>query len=229
VLAVDLYGHPADYRALNEVCGRHGLLLVADAAESYGARLDGEPVGRLAKMSTFSFFGNKVLTAGEGGCVTTSDDGLAERMRRLRNHAADPHQRYRFTEVGFNYRMTNVAAAILCAQLERSEPMLARRSRIVARYEEAFADIRVLSAQPTASGVVRAPWMASFLVGGPADVGLRDRLSARLDALGVETRPFFTPIPASRRCRRIKGRPNWTIRSRPTSVGAGSTYPRTPI
>lgn len=195
VIAVDLYGHPADYAALRGLCADHGVLLVSDAAESFGGQVGTEPVGNLADATTFSFFGNKVITSGEGGAVTTSDGELAQRMRLLRNQGMDPQRRYYFPVVGFNYRMTNLAAAVLCAQLERSTDILARREHVIERYEQALPEAALLSRQPVAAGVRRAPWMASFLVGGQGDRDSRDRLARRLDELGVETRPFFTPIP----------------------------------
>ncbi|MET8258869.1 DegT/DnrJ/EryC1/StrS family aminotransferase [Micromonospora sp. NPDC005205] len=195
VIAVDLYGHPADYTALRHLCDRHGLLLVADAAESFGATLDGRPTGSLADVTTFSFFGNKVLTSGEGGCVTTSDAALADRMRLLRNQGMDPQRRYYFPVLGYNYRMTNLCAAVLCAQLERADEIIALRDRVIAGYEEQLADEPALSAQPVAAGVRRAPWMAAFLVGAEGDATSRDALARALARLGVETRPFFVPIP----------------------------------
>ncbi|MCG5441749.1 DegT/DnrJ/EryC1/StrS family aminotransferase [Micromonospora sp. NIE79] len=195
VIAVDLYGHPADYTALRDLCDRHGLLLVADAAESFGATLDGRPTGSLADVTTFSFFGNKVLTSGEGGCVTTSDAALADRMRLLRNQGMDPQRRYYFPVLGYNYRMTNLCAAVLCAQLERADEIIALRDRVIAGYEEQLADEPALSAQPVAAGVRRAPWMAAFLVGAEGDATSRDALARALARLGVETRPFFVPIP----------------------------------
>ncbi|MET7946247.1 DegT/DnrJ/EryC1/StrS family aminotransferase [Micromonospora sp. NPDC005324] len=195
VIAVDLYGHPADYTALRQLCDRHGLLLVADAAESFGATLDGRPTGSLADVTTFSFFGNKVLTSGEGGCVTTSDAALADRMRLLRNQGMDPQRRYYFPVLGYNYRMTNLCAAVLCAQLERADEIIVLRDRVIAGYEEQLADEPALSAQPVASGVRRAPWMAAFLVGAEGDATSRDALARALARLGVETRPFFVPIP----------------------------------
>ncbi|HWB35924.1 MAG TPA: DegT/DnrJ/EryC1/StrS family aminotransferase, partial [Rugosimonospora sp.] len=203
VIAVDLYGHPADYPALRSVCGRHGLLLVADAAESFGATLDGRPTGSLADVSTFSFYANKILTCGEGGAVTTDDAALADRMRLLRNHGMDPDRRYFFPVIGYNYRLTNVAAAMLCGQLDRAAEILAARDRVVDAYERGLAELASLSPQPVAPGVRRSPWMASFLV-GPAGDGVagsgggaptRDELAARLDRAGVQTRPFFIPIP----------------------------------
>jgi perosamine synthetase len=195
VIAVDLYGHPADYPALRELCRPRGILLVADAAESFGARLGEAEAGALADVTTFSFFGNKVLTCGEGGCLTTSDDELADAIRMLRNHGRQPEQHYFFPVVGYNYRLTNIAAAILCAQLERSDSMLASRDAVIATYERHLADVAELHPQPVVADARRAPWMASFLVGPPGDDTTRDRLADRLDRLGVETRPFFVALP----------------------------------
>ncbi|MFF5173151.1 DegT/DnrJ/EryC1/StrS family aminotransferase [Micromonospora sp. NPDC000089] len=195
VIAVDLYGHPADYPALREICGRHGLFLVADAAESLGATLGGRPTGSLADATTFSFFGNKVLTSGEGGCVTTSDTALADRMRLLRNQGMDPQRRYWFPVIGYNYRMTNLEAALLCAQLDRSSDILAGREQVVRGYELHLGDVSLLEPQRVAACVKRSPWMASFLVGPPGRRSARDELARALDRLGVETRPFFVPIP----------------------------------
>ncbi|MDG9675550.1 DegT/DnrJ/EryC1/StrS family aminotransferase [Micromonospora sp. DH14] len=195
VVAVDLYGHPADYTALRALCARHGLFLVADAAESFGARLNDQVSGSLADATTFSFFGNKIITAGEGGCVTTSDPALADRMRLLRNQGMDPHRRYFFPVIGYNYRLTNLAAALLCAQLERADEIIARRDTVIATYERELTAQPLMNPQPVLPGVQRAPWMASFLVGQPGANGLRDELIRRLEALGIETRPFFVPIP----------------------------------
>ncbi|MFV2113142.1 DegT/DnrJ/EryC1/StrS family aminotransferase [Micromonospora sp. LOL_025] len=195
VVAVDLYGHPADYAALRGLCQRHGLLLVADAAESFGAQLHGRPTGDLADATTFSFFGNKVVTSGEGGCVTTSDPALADRMRLLRNQGMDPDRRYYFPVVGYNYRLTNLAAALLCAQLERADEIIARRDAVINAYERELAEHPLLTAQPVLTGVRRAPWMAAFLVGPPGVEGPRDHLARALDLRGVDTRPFFVPLP----------------------------------
>ncbi|MEU8010908.1 DegT/DnrJ/EryC1/StrS family aminotransferase [Micromonospora parva] len=195
VIAVDLYGHPADYPALRKICSRQGLLLVADAAESFGAYLNGRPTGSLADVSTFSFFGNKVITCGEGGCITTSDRALADRMRLLRNQGMDPQRRYWFPVIGFNYRMTNLAAALLCAQLSRADDIIAEREQVIGAYERELAGSS-LHSQPVAEAVRRAPWMASFLVGAEGDEVARDRLARELDRLGVETRPFFVPVSA---------------------------------
>lgn len=194
VMAVDIYGHPADYPDLRKICSDASIMLIADAAESFGGRLGTTPVGALADASTFSFFGNKILTCGEGGCVTTSDDDLAIRMRQLRNQGMDPNRRYHFPVIGYNYRLTNVAAALLCAQLERSELLISRRRKIIETYEEWASGSHFFDAPTTANTAERAPWMASLLVS--PDAGFtRDQLTARLGDVGVETRPFFPPLP----------------------------------
>lgn len=194
VIAVDIYGHPADYPALRRVCASNNVALVADAAESLGGTLDNRPVGSLADATTFSFFGNKILTSGEGGCVTTDDTALADRMRLLRNQGMDPERRYYFPVVGFNYRMTNIAAAVLCAQLERSSHLIGERRRVVNAYNDAFSLNSDLEVPVDAPGVERAPWMASLIVKRNSSVD-RDKLMARLASTGVDTRPFFVPLP----------------------------------
>ncbi|BCB83849.1 GDP-perosamine synthase [Phytohabitans suffuscus] len=222
VVAVDLYGHPADYGALRRLCDRHGLLLVGDAAESFGGRVGDRRVGELADVSTFSFFGNKIITAGEGGCVTTVRADLADRMRLLRNQGMDPRRRYHFVEVGFNYRMTNIAAALLCAQLERVRQIVGRRDEILHRYEEALSG--PLDAQPVAAGVRRAPWMASFLV--PAGRHRTRATGSSRSWTGAGWRPGRSSS-RSRSCRHTRGRSAAPTRSRPTWPGAASTCPPT--
>jgi perosamine synthetase len=192
VIAVHLYGHPADMAALRAVTDRHSLTLIEDAAEAPFATVDGRPVGSLGDVATFSFYGNKIISSGEGGAVTTSDPALAARMRLLRGQGMDPERRYFFPVVGFNYRMTNVAAAIACAQLDRADEMLAARRRLYAAYDEAIAAVPGLSSQPVQPWATISPWLYPVVVESGEDE--RDRLMRELDAEGVETRPFFIPI-----------------------------------
>lgn len=194
IIAVDAYGHPADYESLRAIARRHGLFLLGDAAESFGASVGERPTGSLADATVFSFFGNKIITSGEGGCVTTADPALADRMRLLRGQGMDPQRRYWFPVLGYNYRMTNLCAALLCAQLDRADDIIAARDRVVAGYEEHLAGAPMVTAQPTGPDVRRGPWMASFLIGEQGATDLRDRLARRLSQVGVDTRPFFVPI-----------------------------------
>lgn len=194
IIPVHLLGHPADMDPINEVARTHGLWVVEDAAEATFATYKGRPVGSLGDAATFSFFGNKIITCGEGGAVTFSDSGLERRMRMLRGQGMDPAQRYHFPIVGFNYRLTNVAAAILCGQLERRQAIVSRRQEIVALYAAGLEGVPGIGLRDDAAWAQPAPWLASCLV----DPGLfgcrRDDLAEGLANRGIETRPMFIPI-----------------------------------
>lgn len=194
IIPVHLLGHPADMDPINDLAETHGLWVVEDAAEATFARYKGRPVGSLGRAAAFSFFGNKIITGGEGGAVTFADDGLERRMRMLRGQGMDPDRRYHFPLVGFNYRLTNVAAAILCAQMERRESIAARRREIMALYAAELADVPGIGLRQDASWAEAAGWMASCLV-DPGRFGCRrDELAEALRDRGIETRPLFVPI-----------------------------------
>jgi len=191
VICVHLYGQPADVDALQRICGPRGIALVEDSAQAPFATYRDRPTGGLATAGTFSFFGNKVITCGEGGAVTTDDDALAARMRLLRSHGMSPDRRYWHPVIGYNYRLTNVAAAILCAQLERHRPLLQRRREIFARYEARLAGAPGLRVQADLPGRRRTPWLFSVLVDEEVRGESRDDVIARLADAGLDTRPFF--------------------------------------
>lgn len=191
ILPVHLYGQPADMIRLGAIARKASLVVIEDAAEAPFAALEGRPTGSLGTVGTFSFYGNKVVTAGEGGAVTTQDPALAERMRLLRGQGMHPHRRYEFIEVGFNFRMTNVAAAILCAQLERSRHLLTDRWRVYRTYERRLAWSPLLELQADLPRVKRSPWLFPVLFPDPTT---RNAAAEHLLALGVETRPFFPPV-----------------------------------
>jgi perosamine synthetase len=194
IIAVHLMGHPADMDVINGIAATHGLWVVEDAAEAHLARYKGRTVGSLAKVATFSFFGNKIFTCGEGGAVTSSDPQLEARMRILRGQGMDPEKRYFFPVTGYNYRMTNLAAALLCAQLERRDEVFARRKAIFVRYRELLEDIPGIGFQSVAPWAEAAPWMFAITV-DPERFGCsRDELMARLAARGIDTRPMFIPL-----------------------------------
>jgi perosamine synthetase len=194
IIPVDVYGHPADMDAINAVAAKHGLWVVEDAAEAHGATYKGRQAGTLASISTWSFYGNKVLTSGEGGALTTDDPELEARMRLFRGQGMDPKRRYFFTVVGYNYRLTNVACAMLCAQLERVEEIVPRRRSVFTRYRAALTGIPGIGFQPQAAWAVPAPWLFCMTVDEAAYGRSRDELMAILATEGVETRPFFIPI-----------------------------------
>jgi perosamine synthetase len=186
---VHLYGQPVDMSPIQEIARRHDLAIVEDAAEAHGAKYDGEKVGSLGRIGSFSFFGNKIVTTGEGGMLVTNDRELAERARHLRGQGVSPTKTYWHDVLGFNYRMTNVAAAIGCAQLERIDSTLAAKLRLAGWYREHLQGTRgvMLRDEPSWSSGVH--WMNCILVPAAA----RDPLMAYLAAEGVETRPFFYP------------------------------------
>jgi len=194
VIAVHLYGHPADMDAIQTVADRHGLWIVEDAAESHGAKYRGRPTGGLGSIGVFSFYGNKIVTSGEGGAITVDDRELEERIRLLRGQGMDPARRYYFPIVGYNYRLTNVACAILCAQLERFPELIAGRQRIFDGYRRRLEGVAGIGFQPVATWATPAPWLFCITVDSERLGCSRDELAAVLDRAGIETRPFFHPL-----------------------------------
>jgi perosamine synthetase len=193
IIPVHLYGHPVDMDPLLAMAAEHRLDIVEDAAEAHGARYKGQRVGALGRIGAFSFYGNKIITTGEGGMVVTNDPALAERAAFLRDHAMDPRRRYFHPEIGFNYRMTNIQAAIGCAQLEQVDAILARRKAIAAAYETGLAGILGLTRPPAEPWAESVYWMYSVLI-EPAFGSSREAVIAGLRARGVDSRPFFVPL-----------------------------------
>ncbi len=194
IMTVPLYGHPVDMDPIAEIADRYGLMVIEDSAEALGAKYRGQSVGSLAKCSTFSFFGNKLITTGEGGAITTDDPELADRLRFLRGQGVDAKRRYWHPEIGFNFRMTNVAAAIGVAQLERIEELLARRRQVAQWYFERLADREdVLQLPYAAEWAEHSYWMYTVLLQKHVDVD-RDAWMEDLAIAQIETRPVFYPI-----------------------------------
>lgn len=201
ILPVHLYGHPADMDALNSLAMHFGWWVLEDAAEAHGATFKGRPVGALGTAATFSFYGNKIITCGEGGMVTTNDARLVERMRLFRGQGMSPSKRYFHPVVGYNYRMTNLQAALGLAQLEHVQEQLQLRRELVHQYRWWFNDmdtgVEVQSVRPIVS---HSNWMFTILVPHGRD---RDEIMQRLEAQQIETRPAFInmhqlPMYASR-------------------------------
>lgn len=190
VIAVHLYGHPADMDRVIGLAGERNCLVLEDAAEAHGALYRTKRVGSIGKAGTFSFYGNKLLTTGEGGAVVTNDGDLADKLRFLKDHAMDPLRRYWHPEVGFNYRMTNIQAALGCAQLERFDQMVSKRQALVDAYRDVLSDLPV-TVNPAMEWAKPAPWLTTVLL--PPDTGAAG-LAEELRGVGVDTRPFFAPI-----------------------------------
>jgi perosamine synthetase len=194
VIPVHLYGHPADMDPILDVAGAHGIWVVEDAAEAHFARYKGKTVGSLGALATYSFYGNKPFTSGEGGAVTVNNTSLESKLRMLAGQGLDPARRYYFPIVGYNFRMTNIAAALLCAQMERKDEIIARRRQVFEDYRAALADVEGLSFQPVAPWAEPTPWLFSILVDEKRFGSSRDALAAALLDYGIDTRPFFIPV-----------------------------------
>lgn len=188
IIAVHLYGQPAEMDAINHVAAVHGLWVVEDAAEAHFATYKDKRVGGLARIGTFSFYGNKILTCGEGGAVVVSDPQLELRLRTLRGQGMDPARRYYHPVTGYNFRLTNVACAILCAQMERWKSIMGDRRRVRAVYER---HLRGATLQPRNDWSDAAPWMVCAVF---PDSDRKEAAADVLQAAGIETRPFFVPL-----------------------------------
>ncbi len=190
IMPVHIYGHMAEMNRLAELSDRFGLAIIEDAAEAHGAEYHGRRAGGIGTMGCFSFYANKIVTTGEGGMVVTDDGGLAERARSLRNLCFRPGERFLHTELGYNFRMTNLQAAIGLAQIERIENHLARKRRMAALYGERLRDIPGLWLPAERPGVKNVYWMYGVVLDDalPLDAAT---FAARLKDNGIDSRPFF--------------------------------------
>jgi perosamine synthetase len=193
IIPVHLYGHPADMDSINAIAQHHRLLVIEDAAEAHGAEYKGRRTGSLGLCGVFSFYGNKIITSGEGGMLTTDDEALYLTARRLRDHAMSPSKRYWHEEVGYNYRMTNLQAALGVAQLERIDGFLRRRREIMAWYEARLGQRAGLRLNREAPWAKSARWMVCLEV-ARMDEAMRDRLMESLRDRGIDSRPYFYPV-----------------------------------
>lgn len=189
IMPVHLYGHACDMTAVRALADQHGLAVVEDCAEALGTTLGGRHVGTFGTCSTFSFFGNKTVTTGEGGMVVTNDSDLARRLRQTKGQGQSFSRRYWHDVLGFNYRMTNIAAAIGTAQMERLPTILERKRAIADQYRTQLASYPV-EFQQALPDMVSSDWLVSLLLPKGAD---RDRVMRDMLAYGIETRPMFYP------------------------------------
>ncbi len=192
IMVVHMYGHPADMNAIMNIARRYNLKVIEDCAEAHGALCHGQKVGSIGDVAAFSFYGNKIITTGEGGMVVTSDDRVAERAQLLRNQAFSA-ERFVHHEVGYNYRMTNVQAAIGLAQCEQLEQRLAKRIEIARTYSELLAGEDAVSLPYEAEWAKNVYWMYGLLI-NESFGRTRDELRQALEERGVDTRSFFYPL-----------------------------------
>ncbi|TPJ33174.1 DegT/DnrJ/EryC1/StrS aminotransferase family protein [Mesorhizobium sp. B2-6-5] len=187
VMAVHLYGHPCDMDAIPTLCRDHNLLLVEDCAEGFGTRWRGQHVGTFGDVATFSFFGNKTITTGEGGMVLARSADVMDKCRRLKSQGVSPTREYWHDMLAYNYRMTNIQAAIGLAQIEMAAEIIERKQQIAEVYRTRLSRLPLRTHDPVGD-VNHSHWMCSIVVDQAED---RDRLRAHLAEDEIETRPFF--------------------------------------
>ncbi|MDD2665843.1 MAG: DegT/DnrJ/EryC1/StrS family aminotransferase [Methanocellales archaeon] len=196
IIPVHLYGHPCYMDTIIDIAEDHNLYVVEDAAEAHGAEYKGKKVGSFGDVSCFSFYGNKIITTGEGGMCLTDNGDLAEKMKLLRDHGMDQNKRYWHDIVGFNYRMTNLQAAVGVAQLSKLDNFVEKKREIARWYIkelEDLADKGLITLHPEMPWAKCVYWMYCILVKDKFGVGRYD-LIKKLGNKGIETRPFFYPM-----------------------------------
>jgi perosamine synthetase len=192
LVVMHVFGHPADLDSLDAVARRWRLVLVEDAAESLGSTYRGRHTGNVGRLSALSFNGNKIATTGGGGAILTNDTALARRAKHLTTTARTPHRwSFLHDEVGYNYRLPNLNAALGCAQLERLPSMMARKRMLAARYAEAFSALSGLRFLREPPGTISNYWLNSIVLDSP-DERLRDEFLAILNDAGYMARPVWT-------------------------------------
>ncbi|MBM2623290.1 aminotransferase class I/II-fold pyridoxal phosphate-dependent enzyme [Actinoplanes sp. LDG1-06] len=203
VIAVDMYGQCADYEPLVDACDRYGVALIEDAAEALGASYRDRPAGSFGLAGVLSFNGNKIITTGGGGMIVTDDDGVARKARHLSTQAREPLPHYEHRSVGYNYRLSNLLAAVGRGQLQRLESMIANRRETGRYYRSALGDLPGVTFMPIAAYGTSNWWLTCLLIDPDRFGASRDRVLERLAAHDIEARPTWKPMhlqPVFRDC-----------------------------
>lgn len=190
IIPVHLYGQVCDMDAIMKIADEHQLFVIEDCAEAHGAQYKGKKVGSFGHISTFSFFGNKIITTGEGGMCITNYEVYNDTMRVLRDHGMSKEKRYWHEKIGFNYRMTNLQAAIGVAQLERIDEIIDQRVAIENDYRLLLEKFTCIEFQKNLKDIKRVTWLVSALITN----GKRDELIDKLKIEKIDARPFFYPL-----------------------------------
>ena len=192
ILVVHLFGHPVDMDAVMAIAKKYNLYVIEDCAQAHGATYKGKKVGSIGDVGCFSFYANKIITTGEGGMITTNNANLAERARSLKSLAFGKSNKFMHTEVGYNYRMTNLQAAIGCAQMGKIENIISRKREIAAFYTERLSALDMLQLPIEKSYARNVYWMYHINLLGPAGAK-REFIMKKLLEFGIETREGFIP------------------------------------
>jgi perosamine synthetase len=193
IMPVHLYGHPCDMEPIMDIAEKYNLYVVEDAAEVHGAEYKGRKMGSIGDMGCFSFYANKIITTGEGGMIITNSEEMADRARRLRDLAHSRQKRFMHTDIGFNYRMTNIQAGMGLAQLEQIDRFIAMRRQNAHFYNSRLKELPGIILPPEREWAKNTYWMYAVVL--QDEFGLsRDQLMEELAKRGVETRAFFIPM-----------------------------------
>ena len=196
IMTVDLYGHPVNFDQVRQICHKHKLKFISDSAESLGSLYKNKPVGSQADISTFSFFGNKIVTTGEGGMLVTNDKKTYQTAKLYRDQGKDTSiHPYYHPVIAYNYAMTNLQAAVGIGQLKRLKTFVKQKRQIAALYQKLLTGIPGISFQKQQAYARSNYWMFSILVDQQKFGHSRDELIAYLNKKNIETRPFFYPLP----------------------------------
>lgn len=194
IIPVHLYGQPSDMDSIITIANKYDLRIVEDAAEAHGATIGDKRAGEFGDISCFSFYANKIITTGEGGMCLTDDADLNEKMRILRDHGKIPGNYYVHSEVGYNYRMTNLQAAIGVAQLTKIEKYIEKKKTIAGWYKKEFADVEEIKLPSSIENRENVFWLYSVLIDEDKTAVTRDKVMDHLQEHNIESRPLFHPL-----------------------------------
>ena len=194
IIPVHLYGQPCDMTAVSAFAKKYGLYIVEDCAEAHGAEFNGKKIGSFGDISCFSFYGNKIITCGEGGICLTDDETLVDKMKILRDHGMSKSKRYWHDSIGFNYRMTNMQAALGCAQMERIDEILNNRARIEKGYNDRLSAIPCVKIQNSIPDREKVCWLYSIIIDINESGKSIEEIQYKMKVLNIDSRPFFYPM-----------------------------------
>lgn len=207
IIAVHLYGHPADMGIIKSIGKKYGLWVFEDAAEAHGALYNGKKVGSLGDAACFSFYGNKIITTGEGGMIVTNNKSFAQKIGILRDHGMSKTRKFYHPKLGFNYRMTNLQAALGLGQMKRINEFIDKKIEVAKTYEKYLSPlVPKITLPPQASWAKSVFWMYSILIS--SNRKSRDLLIKKLKKQGIDSRPFFYPLHKTPRFQTKDALPN---------------------
>lgn len=194
VVAVDLYGQCADYNAIGEICRRYGVPMIEDAAEALGSTYHERPAGGFGRLGVFSFNGNKIVTTSGGGMMVSADKALIDRARFLATQARDSAPHYQHSTIGYNYRLSNILAAVGRGQIQSLDQRVAARRRLFQRYVTGLGDLPGVAFMPEADGVRSNRWLTCIVISPDLFGATREDIRLSLEAENIESRPIWKPM-----------------------------------